>query len=246
MHSIIIPAYREVSNLSPTIIGITRALEQSGYSEFEILVIDDASNDGTAELLSNLSKQDTRVRGVINETRTGFGQSIRQGLSLFEGKSVTITMADSSDDPQDIPKYFKEIEAGADCVFGSRFINGSRLKGYPQNKYHINRAVNLAIRMIFGHGLNDTTGAFKCYSKSALKRIQPLVSDGFNITVEMPLKAVVRGCKYKIIPIGWKNQEDRISNLRLGRMAPHYLYSVLIVLLEKWLIGFSKPQRIIQ
>jgi dolichol-phosphate mannosyltransferase len=244
MHSILIPAYREASNLEATISGITSALEEAGFSQFEILVIDDASNDGTAELMAKLHKDDPRVRAEINQTRTGFGRSIRQGLSLYQGDSVTITMADSSDNPKDIPKYLAEIEAGVDCVFGSRFIAGACLEGYPRSKYHINRVVNLAIQILFFHGLNDTTGAFKCYSRNALEKIQPLVSDKFNITVEMPLKAIVRGLSYKILPISWRNQEDRISNLKLGHMAPQYLFSLLIVLLEKWLLGGSRPKRL--
>jgi dolichol-phosphate mannosyltransferase len=244
MHSILIPAYREASNLEATISRIISALEEAGFSQFEILVIDDASNDGTAELMARLHKDDPRVRAEINQTRTGFGRSIRQGLSLYKGDSLTITMADSSDNPKDIPKYLAEIEAGADCVFGSRFIAGASLEGYPQSKYHINRVVNLAIQILFFHGLNDTTGAFKCYSRNALDAMQPLVSDKFNITVEMPLKAIVRGLTYKILPISWRNQEDRISNLKLGQMAPQYLYSLLIVLLEKWLLGGARPKRL--
>jgi dolichol-phosphate mannosyltransferase len=244
MHSILIPAYREASNLEATISRIISALEEAGFSQFEILVIDDASNDGTAELMARLHKDDPRVRAEINQTRTGFGRSIRQGLSLYKGDSLTITMADSSDNPKDIPKYLAEIEAGADCVFGSRFIAGASLEGYPQSKYHINRVVNLVIQILFFHGLNDTTGAFKCYSRNALDAMQPLVSDKFNITVEMPLKAIVRGLTYKILPISWRNQEDRISNLKLGQMAPQYLYSLLIVLLEKWLLGGARPKRL--
>lgn len=244
MHSILIPAYREASNLEATISRIISALEEAGFLQFEILVIDDASNDGTAELMARLHKDDPRVRAEINQTRTGFGRSIRQGLSLYKGDSLTITMADSSDNPKDIPKYLAEIKAGADCVFGSRFIAGASLKGYPKSKYHINRVVNLAIQILFLHGLNDTTGAFKCYSRNALDAMQPLVSDKFNITVEMPLKAIVRGLTYKILPISWRNQEDRISNLKLGQMAPQYLYSLLIVLLEKWLLGGARPKRL--
>ncbi len=236
MHSIIIPTYKEAANIEKTINGLCFALDSSGFKSFEILIIDDASNDGTKEILERISIYDPRVVGVMNDTRTGFGMSIRQGLSIFRGDTVCITMADQSDDPNDLVSYYREIEKGADCVFGSRFSIGSRLEGYPFGKYIVNRAVNLFIQLLFLSDLNDTTGAFKCYSRSVVDGIQPLVSKDFNITVEMPLKAIVRGFKYKIIPICWKNQADRTSNLKLRKMAASYLYSTLLVWLERVLI----------
>ena len=236
VHSIVIPAYKEAANLSRTIEGITNALEAAGFSDFEIIVIDDASNDGTAEFMANMEARDPRIRGIMNTTRTGFGRSIRQGLDLYSGDSVCITMADQSDDPADLVRYLALLDEGAECVFGSRFSNASRLHGYPFRKYLANRLVNSCIQLMFLLPLNDITGAFKCYRRHVIDGIQPLVSNSFNITVEMPLKAISRGYRYEVIPINWTNQADRTSNLRLGRMAPYYLFSILVVWLERLLI----------
>ena len=236
MHSIIIPTYKEAANIEKTISGLRIALDSSGFKNFEILIIYDASNDGTREILDRISAEDSRVVGVMNDSRTGFGMSIRKGLTIFRGDTVCITMADQSDDPTDLVSYYREIENGFDCVFGSRFTKGSRLEGYPFGKHIVNRAVNLFIQILFLSDLNDTTGAFKCYSRDVIDGIQPLVSKDFNITVEMPLRAIVRGFKYKIIPICWKSQADRTSNLKLRKMAARYLYSILVVWLELVLI----------
>ena len=115
------------------------------------------------------------------------------GLDVFEGDAVAIVMADGSDDPEDLVRYHRVLEEGYDCAFGSRFVRGSSVHDYPRFKLALNRVVNWGIRVLFRSGYNDTTNAFKAYRREVIETVQPLLSNHFNLTVEIPLKAIVRG-----------------------------------------------------
>ena len=158
--------------------------------------------------------------------------AIRAGLDLFEGDAVVITMADASDDPEDIARYHRLLEEGWDCAFGSRFAPGAQVHDYPRLKLTINRLANWFIRVLFRHRYNDTTNAFKAYRREVIETIQPLLSKHFNLTVEMPLKAIVRGHSYDVIPISWTNRTTGEAKLAMQEMGSRYLFIVLYVWLE--------------
>jgi dolichol-phosphate mannosyltransferase len=141
-------------------------------------------------------------------------------------------MADGSDSPGDLVQYFRKIEEGYDCAFGSRFIRGSKILDYPVHKLAINRMANWFIRMLFRLRFNDITNAFKCYRRPVIEGMQPLLSPHFNLTVEMPLKAIVRGYSYAIVPISWTNRKSGMSKLKIKEMGSRYLFIVLYVWLE--------------
>jgi dolichol-phosphate mannosyltransferase len=157
---------------------------------------------------------------------------VRAGLEAFTGDAVAIVMADGSDDPEDLVAYHRLLLAGYDCAFGSRFMSGARVTDYPRFKLVVNRIVNLGIRLLFGHGYNDTTNAFKAYRREVIANVQPLLSQHFNLTVEIPLKAVVRGHSYAVVPIRWRGRSAGTSKLRLEEMGGRYLFIVLMVFLE--------------
>ena len=141
-------------------------------------------------------------------------------------------MADGSDSADDLVKYARAIESGYDCAFGSRFIAGAKVHDYPRYKLLLNRIVNFGIRILFRHGYNDTTNAFKAYSRPVIDASQPLLSEHFNLTVELPLKAITRGCTYTVMPSSWTNRAAGESKLRLQEMGSRYLFIVLYVFLE--------------
>jgi dolichol-phosphate mannosyltransferase len=141
-------------------------------------------------------------------------------------------MADASDSPADLVAYYRLLESGYDCAFGSRFMRGSEVSGYPWFKLALNRAANTFIRIVFRHGYNDTTNAFKAYRREVIETVQPLLSNHFNLTVELPLKAIVRGHSYGVIPIAWTNRDEGVSKLKLQEMGSRYLFIVLYVFLE--------------
>jgi dolichol-phosphate mannosyltransferase len=124
------------------------------------------------------------------------------------------------------------LEQGYDCAFGTRFGNGGKSYGYPRLKLVINRIVNAGIRLLFRHGYGDTTNAFKAYRRDVVDQLQPLQSNHFNLTVEMPLKAVVRGFSYAVVPVTWRNRRNGASKLRLQETGSRYLFIILYVWLE--------------
>ena len=229
--SVVIPARDEASSITPTVQALASRL---GVEEvpYEILVVDDHSSDDTAATVARLAEADANVRCIPNPERPGFGHAVRAGLDAFTGDAVAIVMADLSDSPRDIVSYFRLLEQGYDCAFGTRFMPGAEVHGYPRLKLVLNRLVNLGIRVLFRHGYNDTTNAFKAYRREVIDNIQPLLANHFNLTVEMPLKAVIRGHSYAIVPISWTNRAAGESKLRIQEMGSRYLFIILYVFLE--------------
>jgi dolichol-phosphate mannosyltransferase len=232
--SVVIPAHNEEGSIEETVTTLAATLRGEGI-DHEILVIDDGSKDRTAEVVARISESDPNVRVRRNHLPNGFGFAVRAGLETFEGDAVAVVMADLSDDPDDVVAYHRLLERGFDCAFGSRFIAGSRVIDYPPHKLWLNRVVNWGIRVLFRHGYNDTTNAFKAYRREVVEAVQPLLSNHFNLTVELPLKAVVRGYSYAIVPISWRNRQEGVSKLKLQEMGSRYAFIVLYVLLEHWL-----------
>lgn len=235
-YSVVIPAHNEQDSIADTVATLGERLA-SAQIDFEIIVVDDHSSDRTAAIVDALAAADGRIRRVANAGPGGFGFAVRTGLDAFTGDAVAIVMADLSDHPDDVVAYYRLLDAGYDCAFGSRFMTGGEVIGYPRAKLVMNRLVNWGIRMLFGHGYDDTTNAFKAYRREVIENVQPLVSSHFNLTVEIPLKAVVRGHSYAVTPIRWTNRQSGESKLKLQEMGSRYAYIVLMVFLEHHLSG---------
>jgi dolichol-phosphate mannosyltransferase len=229
--SVLIPAHDEAESISATVTALADTLTAERIPH-EILVVDDASADGTAAVVSEVSTRNPSVRCIRSHLPPGFGHAVRAGLDHYTGDAVAIFMADQSDSPADLVRYHRVLMDGFDCAFGSRFVRGGKVQGYPLFKLTINRVVNLAIRVMFRHGYNDTTNAFKAYRREVIDNIRPLLSHHFNLTVEMPLKAVTRGHTFEVVPISWTNRQRGVSKLRLQEMGSRYMFIVLYVFLE--------------
>jgi dolichol-phosphate mannosyltransferase len=229
--SVVIPAHNEEGSVTATVDGITRALSSEAI-DYEVLLVDDGSTDATASMIARMTEMDPCVRGITSPYRNGFGFAVRAGLEQFTGDAVAIVMADGSDDPRDLVAYYRLLVAGYECALGSRFMHGGRVSGYPWVKLILNRLANTLINMIFGHGYDDTTNAFKAYRREVIENVQPLISHHFNLTVELPLKAIVRGHSYAIVPISWTNRTSGTSKLRIQEMGSRYLFIILYVFFE--------------
>lgn len=232
--SIIIPAYNEQDNIENTCVTIINFLTKERIT-FDILVVNDHSTDRTEAKLQELSLAHGCLSYLNNPYRKGFGNAVRTGLENFKGDAACIVMADLSDSPKDIAIYYKKLNEGYECVFGSRFIKGSKIIGYPKHKLIVNRLANWFIKILFGFDYNDTTNAFKAYHRKVVAGISPIISPHFNLTVELPLKSIVRGYSYTIVPIAWTNRVYGVSKLKLKEMGSRYLFIVLYVFLEKLL-----------
>jgi dolichol-phosphate mannosyltransferase len=231
MLSVVIPARNERENLRSTIAGIVTALDGASITH-EIIVVDDHSDDGTAAELVSLQRDFPTLRHVPNEDKGGFGLAVRAGLDSFGGDRVAVVMADGSDDPKDVIQYHRKIDEGYDCVFGTRFAPGSTVVDYPYHKLILNRLANLFLRVLFRLKTNDVTNAFKCYRRTVIAGVQPILSHHFNLTVELPLKAIIRGYSYAVIPIAWYNRKVGLSKLRIREMGSRYLFIVLYCFVE--------------
>ncbi len=235
--SVVIPAYNEAESLPETITQIHAALLNHNIPN-EILVINDNSSDNTLEILSGLEKDLDTLRYITNKGPNGFGYAIRKGLENFTGDIVAIMMADLSDSVDDLVTYYHTlINKKVDAVFGSRFIKGGNTIDYPRLKKIINRISNSIIRIIFRLKYNDTTNAFKMYRKETIEGLKPFLSPHFNLTIELPLKVIIRGYSYAVVPNSWKNRKHGKSNLKIREMGSRYFFILLYCLIEKY---FSK------
>jgi dolichol-phosphate mannosyltransferase len=234
--SVVIPAHNEEGSIGRTVESLALTLERESIP-YEIVVVADHCADGTAAEVLRVAERHSGVRAIENQRSGGFGYAVRAGLDAYTGDAVAIMMADLSDSPEDLVTYYRLLERGFDCAFGSRFMPGSHVSDYPRLKLLMNRLVNFGIRLLFRHGYNDTTNAFKAYRRDVVDNVQPLLSAHFNLTVELPLKALVRGHSYAIVPVSWTNRVAGESNLRLQEMGSRYAFIVLYILLEHLLSG---------
>lgn len=231
--SIVIPARDEEGCICSTVEHLSLELRLRDIRH-EIIVVDDGSTDGTWGLLTGLKERLPQLKPVQNTGLHGFGRAIICGLDHISGDAVVIMMADESDDCRDVIRYWDELNKGVDCVFGSRFIKGGGTIDYPFVKKALNRLANTFIRALFHISLNDTTNAFKAYRTEVINGCRPLLSPHFNLTVELPLKAIVRGYTWTVIPITWRNRRTGVPKLKIKEMGSRYLFICLYVWLEKY------------
>ena len=231
--SVIIPARDEEGCIASTIEHLHVELRLHEVPH-EIVVVDDGSTDRTWEILQETRARIPDLRPVRNEGVHGFGRAVACGLAQASGDALVIMMADESDDCRDVHRYWTTLNQGWECVFGSRFVRGGGVINYPWLKLGLNRAANLFIRLLFGVPLNDTTNAFKAYRRTVIEGCRPLLAPHFNLTVELPLKAIVRGYSWTVIPVTWRNRRAGQAKLKLQEMGSRYLFIVLYVWLEKY------------
>ena len=231
--SVVIPARDEAECICSTVEHLHLELQLHNVPH-EIVVVDDGSTDRTWELLSTLATKIPELAPVKNDNLHGFGRAITRGLDTMKGDAVVIMMGDESDDCRDVVRYWEQLNQGWDCVFGSRFIKGGGVIDYPKIKLLINRAANFSVKTIFGIRLNDTTNAFKAYRREVIEGCRPIISPHFNLTVELPLKAIVRGFTWTVVPITWRNRRTGQAKLKIREMGSRYFFICCYVWLEKY------------
>ena len=233
LYSIVIPAHNEEESLPHTVRDIHDTMVREGVPH-EIVVVDDGSRDRTWAVLQELKLTVPTLVPFRNKGQNGFGRAVVFGLKHIKGDACTIMMADASDSPDDAVRYWRLLCEGWECVFGSRFVKGSRVVDYPRIKLLVNRLANFFIRAGFNIPLNDTTNAFKAYRRTVIEGCRPFMSPHFNLTVEIPLKAIVRGYRWTVIPISWQNRKHGVPKLKISVMGSRYFFICAYVWLEKY------------
>lgn len=235
--SIVIPAYNEEESIEETIESIVNALTKIRI-DHEILVINDNSKDNTLEVLARLAERYPTLRYLTNTGPNGFGNAVRYGLDHFTGDCVAVMMADLSDSPYDLIKFYTTmVEKGTDCVFGTRWSDGGETIDYPFVKKIINRLANMIIRVVMNIKYDDTTNAFKLYKREVIEGVRPILVPHFNLTIELPLKAIIRGYSYAFVPNTWTNRKYGVSKLKIKEMGSRYFFILMYCFIEKY---FSK------
>ncbi|MBP6387185.1 MAG: glycosyltransferase family 2 protein [Pseudarcicella sp.] len=232
--SVVIPAYNEEESIPETLKSLYSTLTKHNI-EHEICVTNDNSKDNTENVLKQLQKEIPTLIYFNNLGPNGFGYAIRYGLERYSGDCVAVMMADLSDDPEDLVKYYNTmLEKNVDAVFGNRFGKGGKVIDYPKTKLYINRVANMIIRILTGIKYNDTTNAFKLYKRETIEGVKPFMSPHFNLTVELPLKAYVRGYSFAIVPNSWTNRKYGESKLKIKEMGSRYFFILLYCMIEKF------------
>jgi len=233
--SIVIPAYNEEGSIEETLTSLYDEL-QNEQIDHEIVVVNDNSKDNTLGLLESLKSSKIPTLNIhTNLGPNGFGYAVRYGLERFEGDMVAVMMADLSDDPKDLVKFYRlMVEKDLDCVFGSRFIKGGKVVDYPRHKLILNRFFNFLIQISVGIKYNDATNAFKMYRRNTMQGLKPFLAPHFNLTIELPLKAIIRGYSYEVLPNSWRNRKAGESNLKIKEMGSRYFFILLYILIEKF------------
>ena len=232
--TVLIPIRDEEENIK---IISNEILNNIDCKNFELLFVNDFSQDASENELKKLTDKHPQIKYINNDKR-GLGGAINSGINNSAGKFICIMMSDSSDTVEDLNKYYEVINSDdLDAVFGSRFIKGGKVVEYPKLKYFLNRLGNLLAKLLLWTDLNDFTNGFKIYKKDTLLGLYPLVSEGFNIFFELPLKTIIRGYKYKIIPISYYNRTVGEAKFKIQELGSKYLFTLLYCFLEKILLN---------
>ena len=231
--SVVIPARDEESCIASTVEHLHIELRLHKVPH-QIVVVDDGSTDRTWDVLQEIQTRVPVLAPTKKPSPFGFGRAVSWGLDQMQGDAVVIMMADESDDCRDVVRYWHKLNEGYDCVFGSRFMRGGGVIDYPRLKLFFNRLANGFLKLLFKIKLNDTTNAFKAYRRETIDGCRPLLAPHFNITVELPLKAIVRGYSWTTIPITWRNRRTGTPKLKIKEMGSRYLFICFYVWLEKY------------
>ena len=233
--SVVMPVYNEEAVVEATLAALSAHLDACGF-DYEIIVVNDGSQDRTVEILHEIEASNRRIRYIDNPGPGGYGFAIRKGLEVYKGDAVVIVTADGADFPKDVEAFFRKIEAGYDCAFGSRFMQGARVQGYPPFKLFVNRLTNRLIALLLRRGYNDFTNGFKCYRRHVVDDMQPLIAGQFNITIEMAVKAVQGGWTFAVVPNDWTQREAGASSFKLFRLIKPYGLTLLYCLSRNYLL----------
>jgi len=227
--SIVIPVYREGEAARPVLAAAAMLAPQP----HEILVVHDEASDITVPVVEDLRRTFPQVRAVHNQLGRGPAFAIRAGFAAARGEAVAVSMADASDRPEDFAVMLAKIEAGCDLVAASRYMPGGQQIGGPPLKSFLSRLAGRSLHLLAGLPTRDPTSAFKTYRRSMLAALDIESDQGFEISLEITVKAHFAGYRVCEIPTVWRDREVGTSNFKLMRWLPLYLRWYRLALLGR-------------
>ena len=227
--SIIIPSYNEKDNIKKTILKVVRHLTNVKIN-YEILVVDDKSKDGSIEIIRELCRNNKRIKLIIREKNPGFGYSLVDGSKASAGEIIIWLMADASDDLNTISAMIKKIEQGYDMIIGSRNVAGGSRGDQNKLKAFGSRQFSRLAKILFELPIYDITNAFRAFRKEIINKIR-LENSGFAISPEFAIKAHLKGYRLAEVPTTYSERKEGKAKTRLFRMGIFYYY----LLFKYWL-----------
>jgi dolichol-phosphate mannosyltransferase len=217
--SIVMPVYREGEAARATIAATARQAARP----YEMLIVHDEPDDATVAVVEDLRSELPEVRAVHNRLGRGPALAIRAGFAQARGEAVLVTMADASDEPHLIRPMLERIEQGYDLVAASRYMPGGRQIGGPPLKTFLSRLAGRSLHLLVGLPTSDPTSSFKMYRRSMVERLGIESAHGFELALELTVKAHLGGYRITEVPTTWRDREQGQSNFRLFRWLPRYL-----------------------
>jgi glycosyltransferase involved in cell wall biosynthesis len=224
--NIIIPVYEEAE----TITGTIREIKNRIKTAHRIFIVYDAPDDSTLPVVKGLIEEGFDIRLVKNRYVRGALGAIRTGFDNADEGAVLVVMADLSDDLGRADEMFEQVNKGYDIVCGSRYMKGGKQLGGPLLKKTLSRMAGVSLHYLTGIPTHDVTNSFKMYSKNVLNSIQIESNGGFELGMEIVIKAFLKGLTITEIPVTWRDRYDGESKFKLWKWLPKYIYWYLFAI----------------
>jgi dolichol-phosphate mannosyltransferase len=218
--SVVVPVYNEGEAVAP----VLRAMAAGIHTSFEILVVYDFDEDTTVPIVRALSGELPAIRLHKNEIGRGVLNAMKAGIAASRGKYVLVSMADGSDEPHVVDGMVEVARSGADVVAASRYMRGGHQIGGPIVKRLMSRAAGLSLHWVGGVPIHDPTNNFKLYSRQFLDAVTIESEAGFELALELSVKATLAGRSLAEVPTTWRDRTEGKSNFKLRKWLPHYLH----------------------
>lgn len=222
--SIVVPVHNEGEAVEPVLRALTSAIS----TPHEILVVYDFDGDSTVPVVGRLARELPAIRGHRNDLGRGVLNAMRSGIAAAGGQLVLISMADGSDEPLIVDSMVVLARGGADVVAASRYMRGGRQIGGPPLKRLMSRTAGLTLHWLAGVPIHDSTNNFKLYSRRFLETVTIESTAGFELALELTVKATLAGRRLAEVPTTWRDRTAGRSNFRLRAWLPHYLRWYLV------------------
>jgi dolichol-phosphate mannosyltransferase len=217
--SVVIPAYNEGTNIYPVLDRLFEAV----LLECEVLVVVDFPEDTTADAVRAYPEDEPRLRLVVSSYGRGPANAIRFGIDSAKAACAVVTMADGCDDPRQIDDLTRLVERGVVVAAASRYMPGGQQVGGPLVKAAMSRVAGRSLHLLARVGTRDATNSFKAYATDFIRTVGIDSRAGFEIGLELTVKAKRLGLPVAEIPTIWLDRQAGVSNFKLAAWIPQYL-----------------------